>query len=451
MPYFTSQRTVGLGRSTAHHDRDAWQWSAGYSSDWADWNAWGAEEAWGWDWPETHSYSSKGTGKNKGKQSSDAHGADKGKGSKGGKKGKDGSGKGKSSDAHGEKEASKIIVANKGLKDEDLEKFCDEQREKNSEGADQLDLAFNLLVGGSGFNYLQDFCMDLANLSIVKLHKNMLSDAAAPFLAKMCSGGCRWLRELHLSHNLITRTGAEEIVTAACKARTAPESTDDEKARAAPESADDEEADGDGEEKESKVLPLWLRLEYNEISEPQELVDEWKSRKLCIVAYTKGPSRHNLPPGVHLPFFFGQGKPSSYVHSSEAASKEKTNTEQKTERSKGTKTNDSGKKPAQLKWKPKVKPENEEGPKAADSEAKAESNEEAKEAVVADEVEKGEESADKPVDEPNTSDDKKEEVAADDGKDKKEKRTGKKGQRRSADDDADATVFSSGEESAGSN
>jgi len=372
MPYFTSQRTEGSGKTISNHEKkedNSWkeQWSAGYSSSWADSKAWKAEDTWGWDKPEKRSYSSKGKGKNKGKEGSDTRGADKGgKSSKGAKKGKDASGKGKKSDALGETGASRMIVAKNELADDDLEKFFDEQREKSSDDADQLDLSSNCLVG-IGFKFLQDYCINLANLSIVKLHKNLLTDEAAPYLAKMCGGACPALSELHLSHNRITRTGAEEIVVAACELR------------AAHQSADDNEADGDDEAENAKVPPLWLRLEYNEISEPQTLVDDWKSRELCITAYPAGASRHGLKAGVHIPFFFSQGKPTHYVHSSEAASKEESTIEYKAERSKARKAKESEKKPAQLKWVPKKKPAIEGEAATVEIEANEELKEESRE------------------------------------------------------------------------
>lgn len=425
MPYFMSQRTVGLGRSSAHYDDswdESWNWSAGYS-DWADksWSAWSADEAWGWDRPDNRS-AMKGKGKGKGKNKGEDKEADKN--SKGKQKGKDANAKGKSSEASGEK-ALRSITSNKGLLDADLEKFCSDQKEKNPDGAGQLDLALNSLVGGAGFNFLQDFCIELANLTIIKLHKNLLTDDVAPYLARMCSGGCKALRELHLSHNLITRTGAEEIVSAACEARAS------------------KDAEDDGEENSLKSLPLWLRLEYNEITEPQTLVDDWKSRKLCIIPYSKGPSRHNLSAGVHLPYFFSQGKPSGYVHSSQQ--EEKTTTEHKERKQKA---NDGEKKPTQLKWKPKKKPEAEEEEATKDTEANAE------EAVEEEKCDEKESPPKEEVEAPETlvepKEEEKSEEKADESKEKKEKRKGKKGQRRSADDDADATVFSSGEESAGS-
>merc|ERR1712139_764160 len=85
-----------------------------------------------------------------------------------------------------------------------------------------------------------------------------------------------------------------------------------------------EKEEGEEEEEGSESLPpLWLRLEYNEVEEPQTLVDDWKSRELTVSVYSKAPSRHHLSKGVHLPYFLSQGKPTGYVHGEDAVKEPK--------------------------------------------------------------------------------------------------------------------------------
>eukprot|EP00929_Paragymnodinium_shiwhaense_P063130 TRINITY_DN31558_c0_g1_i1.p1 TRINITY_DN31558_c0_g1~~TRINITY_DN31558_c0_g1_i1.p1 ORF type:complete len:577 (-),score=164.60 TRINITY_DN31558_c0_g1_i1:213-1943(-) len=154
---------------------------------------------------------------------------------------------------------------------------------KDLERIKDLDLSKNY-INGVGLHRVVDFCTSLVSLRIVKLYKCEIGDVGATSLVELL-----WrcpLNELHLSHNMLSDRGVAKLVPAACGSR-----AEDKKNSSAREQP-----------------PLWLRLEYNTVEEPRELLRKWCESGLSVCGAFKGCSSTYCKYGkdVHLPFFVNQ-------------------------------------------------------------------------------------------------------------------------------------------------
>lgn len=130
-----------------------------------------------------------------------------------------------------------------------------------------------------GLKKVLDLCMKCAKLRVLKLYKNEFDDDGAELLSNFIPK-CDRLEEIHLSHNHFTARGVEALVKAAAQKRPAG------------------------------MNPLWLRVEQNDVVEPDRVFKDLKSqysvckpRKYdpqCTVRNCKNDCK------VHLPHFYIQ-------------------------------------------------------------------------------------------------------------------------------------------------
>eukprot|EP00929_Paragymnodinium_shiwhaense_P004718 TRINITY_DN10584_c0_g1_i2.p1 TRINITY_DN10584_c0_g1~~TRINITY_DN10584_c0_g1_i2.p1 ORF type:complete len:935 (-),score=259.96 TRINITY_DN10584_c0_g1_i2:66-2870(-) len=150
----------------------------------------------------------------------------------------------------------------------------------------ELDLSENLLSWRCCKSVV-DVGLQCTDLRVVKLFRNQLSDQAVGPLCRLVEH-CRSLEQLHLSYNRFTSKGASDIILAVQKGR-------------APRRA----------EEGSRFKTLWLRLEYNRIQKPTELLQELREDKkvdFCEArdALKCGPRTCKRCSLVHLPYFSKQ-------------------------------------------------------------------------------------------------------------------------------------------------
>jgi len=133
-------------------------------------------------------------------------------------------------------------------------------------------------ISSEGLRTVLELCNRSRKFRVLKIFKNQIDDSGAEGLAQLCR---RYpaIEELHLSHNRLTGDGVDVIITAAERSR--------------PTSAP----------------PLWLRLEHNDVVEPETFLAGMQTRfslctrkdeSLCSVRMCY----HNAK--IHLPFFFLQ-------------------------------------------------------------------------------------------------------------------------------------------------
>jgi len=123
-----------------------------------------------------------------------------------------------------------------------------------------------------GLQQVLSICARCHDLRVLKLYKNRLGDDCAALLAEMFRH-CETVREVHLSHNRLTRVGVETIVEAAVRSR------------------------------QKGAAPLWLRLEHNNVECEQEILSAMEER--CGVCPRRpGCTQFTCCVGsrVHLPF-----------------------------------------------------------------------------------------------------------------------------------------------------
>eukprot|EP00419_Tripos_fusus_P002344 CAMPEP_0172695648 /NCGR_PEP_ID=MMETSP1074-20121228/27497_1 /TAXON_ID=2916 /ORGANISM="Ceratium fusus, Strain PA161109" /LENGTH=501 /DNA_ID=CAMNT_0013516293 /DNA_START=82 /DNA_END=1584 /DNA_ORIENTATION=- len=171
---------------------------------------------------------------------------------------------------------SKLDYARRHFTDEDAEKWLHQQKNCDYQ---EVDFSDNQLTS-AGLHKVLDFCQRCENLRILKLFKNQINDDGADGLARLCER-CPSLEELHLSHNKLTGSGVKRIVTAAEKSRS------------------------------SNALPLWLRLEHNEVPDPISVLQSLRSfLSICDrrddARCTKRKCAFSQK--IHLPFFVQQKK-----------------------------------------------------------------------------------------------------------------------------------------------
>lgn len=213
-------------------------------------------------------------------------------------------------------------MASWGLTDEDVAKwsqwFAGHLREwVGARGADaqllvarEVDFAENRLSARGVRVLLETLARNKLAVQVLKLHHNRIEaeGGIARFIAS-CQGH---LRELHLSHNELTTTAAEEIIAAAVEAKSVHGTffyPQQQQGR-----GDSQKANGSGAATAAGAgaAPLWLRLEQNcvdtaRLSERAEAVAERckrPGRALCSVSGSGCTPRcclrhRDQPPAVH--------------------------------------------------------------------------------------------------------------------------------------------------------
>jgi len=111
---------------------------------------------------------------------------------------------------------------------------------------EEVDFSQNNLTS-KGLRTVLDVCRRCPKLRVLKLYKNQIDDGGAEYLAELCKQ-CPSIEEMHLSHNHFTAVGVEALITAAEKARNA------------------------------NASPLWLRLEQNDVGDPEAVFHDLQSR-----------------------------------------------------------------------------------------------------------------------------------------------------------------------------
>lgn len=147
---------------------------------------------------------------------------------------------------------------------------------------EEVDFSQNDLSSG-GLKAVLDVCKRCPKLRVLKLFKNRIDDSGAEGLADLCRV-IPGIEEIHLSHNHFTALGVEILITAAEQAR------------------------------KPNALPLWLRLEMNDIADPDATFNELligKRLSVCkrvdeVSCTVRTCCRKNK---VHLPFFHLQRQP----------------------------------------------------------------------------------------------------------------------------------------------
>merc|ERR1711957_1096800 len=64
-----------------------------------------------------------------------------------------------------------------------------------------------------GLKQLLNFCKHCTNLEVVKVYKNRIGDDSADLWTTLFTC-CRYIKELHLSHNRLTSDGIRSLVSA---------------------------------------------------------------------------------------------------------------------------------------------------------------------------------------------------------------------------------------------
>lgn len=145
---------------------------------------------------------------------------------------------------------------------------------------EEVDFSQNELSSG-GLKAVLEVCKRCPKLRVLKLFKNRIDDSGAEGLAELCRL-VPGIEEIHLSHNHFTAVGVEILVSAAEQAR------------------------------KPNALPLWLRLEQNDVAEPDATFEHLqKTLSVCkrvdeVSCTVRVCCRKHK---VHLPFFHLQRTP----------------------------------------------------------------------------------------------------------------------------------------------
>ncbi|CAJ1341263.1 unnamed protein product [Effrenium voratum] len=105
----------------------------------------------------------------------------------------------------------------------------------------EVDVSQNRL-SAKGIEEVVNYCIRCSDLRVLKAYKNEIGDAGARHIARLIRR-CRYIEEVHLSHNQLTEEGVRVIIEAACS-------------------------------RPQQASPLWLRLERNWVAEPASLLQE---------------------------------------------------------------------------------------------------------------------------------------------------------------------------------
>lgn len=144
---------------------------------------------------------------------------------------------------------------------------------------EEVDFSQNEITS-HGLKRVVDICKRCSGLQILKLYKNNIDDDGAHYLADLCRQ-CPWIAEMHLSHNRLTGQGVRVLVEAATQSRA------------------------------SGSVPLWLRLERNNVQDPDKVLYDLQSTlSVCPRRdEVRCTTRHCcLDRRVHLPHFGMQKK-----------------------------------------------------------------------------------------------------------------------------------------------
>lgn len=166
----------------------------------------------------------------------------------------------------------RLNYARRRLIDVDLKKLREEH--KGDLLYEEVDFSQNEL-SSSGLRAVLEVCRRCPKLRILKLYKNRIDDAGAEGLADLCRLIPR-IEEIHLSHNHFTAAGVKVLVMAAEQSRP------------------------------SHVSPLWLRLEQNDVADPDTVFENLKQE--LSVCKRADETRCTVrvccqKQKVHLPFF----------------------------------------------------------------------------------------------------------------------------------------------------
>mmetsp|Transcript_77738 Transcript_77738/g.141403 ORF Transcript_77738/g.141403 Transcript_77738/m.141403 type:complete len:844 (-) Transcript_77738:55-2586(-) len=136
-----------------------------------------------------------------------------------------------------------LSYSRQGLTDYDLDGLA---LKEESVTYEEVDFSQNKL-SSVGLRAVVDLCCRCEKLRVVKLYKNEIDDSGAKHLARLLQH-CPSVEECHLSHNRLTAKGVKIIVKAADTARS------------------------------ENSRPLWMRLEMNEIEDPDKVLLDLERR-----------------------------------------------------------------------------------------------------------------------------------------------------------------------------
>jgi len=177
--------------------------------------------------------------------------------------------------------------SNQSLRDADLRELLAPDLAGSKDGQkhfEEVDFSQNRITAG-GLCFVLELCESpgCGRLRVLKLYRNAIDDQGAQAVADLCSHRPS-LEELHLSHNRLTAVGANFIVSAAEAARR-----------------------GETSSASSSSRPLWLRLEYNRVAEPEVVLQELVARlRVCSGARPCTVRSCRQGCSVHLPYFENQ-------------------------------------------------------------------------------------------------------------------------------------------------
>jgi len=187
--------------------------------------------------------------------------------------------RGKGSSGKGREPERILRCSNKNFRD-DVSQVVDEH-DGEELAFSQLDFSRNSLTL-NGVKGVVDICRRCPDLRILKLFNNDIDDEGAVEVAGIFAH-CPKIDEIHLSHNRITRNGAEAII------------------KAADYFLDDDSA-----------TPLWLRLEHNDIDNAEEFARDLERDFLSVCGRE---DRSKCMPRVcakgkriHVPFLIERAK-----------------------------------------------------------------------------------------------------------------------------------------------
>lgn len=163
----------------------------------------------------------------------------------------------------------RLSYAKHGLRDQDAAEL---RWPEESYGYQELDFSSNQLTD-EGLRPILELCERCSELRVLKLFRNRIGDVGARLLANFFEQ-CSSLREVHLSHNRLTEKGIEELVAATQRSRNRPAG-----------------------------VPLWLRVEYNSVTDQRLLLRDLEARHgVCPRREACSQFRCSTGSKVHLPF-----------------------------------------------------------------------------------------------------------------------------------------------------
>ncbi|CAJ1339933.1 unnamed protein product [Effrenium voratum] len=159
----------------------------------------------------------------------------------------------------------KLVCAKKQMQDEDALQL--QSLLGPSLSYREVDFSVNELTA-RGMGAVVDICKRSRRLQVLKLYRNRISDDCVEHFADLLRA-CPGLREVHLSHNLLSHEGVLQL--AACVER--------------------------------RAEPLWLRVEQNTFTEPGDLLRQLeKDYSVCPRLDSCAQFRCSEGKAVHVPF-----------------------------------------------------------------------------------------------------------------------------------------------------